>query len=250
MDRDLGTTRFFRQRRKPLHGFTLIELLVVIAIIALLVAMLLPALKHAKELGRRTACMSNVKQIGIGMLVYSNDFSSFFPRRTCVGRSYPHIKYQPNDPYCHPDDYVQENFELAALYMHDYVPYDASIGINTQYEPDLFYCPTGRDNIPAARAHQHCSYVYYGNLDAGGLFPNSPELVAEFSDWLLVGDVIGGSDFDYNHYGNHEVGDYFGANWAYVGGHVEWHDPADITLQVNTIPSQPFTWDIPETPVH
>ncbi|MAE67249.1 MAG: hypothetical protein CMJ18_23555 [Phycisphaeraceae bacterium] len=229
-------------------GFTLIELLVVISIMALLISLLLPALKHAKELGRRASCMSNTKQIALGMLTYANDFSSFFPRHSTPGRAYPFIKYQPNDPFN--PDHVQENFELAALYMHDYVPYNPNDGINVPYEPKLFYCPTGRDNVPAVRAHQQTSYVYYGNLEPIGWFPNSPENNDQYPDWLLMGDVVGGPDFDYDHYGNHEVGDYFGANWAYVGGHVKWHGPSEITIQIDTIPSQPWTWDVPETPVH
>ncbi|MGA2178215.1 MAG: type II secretion system protein [Verrucomicrobiota bacterium] len=63
-------------------GFTLVELLVVIAIIAVLVALLLPALSNAKERARRTVCMNNLRQINLGIRIYSDDSSDTSPALT------------------------------------------------------------------------------------------------------------------------------------------------------------------------
>lgn len=61
------------------NGFTFLELLVVVAIIAVLVALLLPALGAARDKARRTACANNLKQIGLGVTLYAGDFRDAAP---------------------------------------------------------------------------------------------------------------------------------------------------------------------------
>lgn len=66
-------------KHKNIVGFTLIELLVVIAIIAVLAAILFPAFAQVREKARATACLSNLKQIGLGLMQYSQDYDEQLP---------------------------------------------------------------------------------------------------------------------------------------------------------------------------
>ncbi len=73
-----GSGKSFPRRKT----FTLIELLVVIAILAILMAILLPSLVKAKKVVKQTVCANNLKQIGVTVGLYANDFDDFFPART------------------------------------------------------------------------------------------------------------------------------------------------------------------------
>ena len=75
-------------KRGAQSAFTLIELLVVIAIIAILAALLLPALSQAKGKARGTACLSNLRQIGIAAVMFSDDNEGALPRSEHQGQTW------------------------------------------------------------------------------------------------------------------------------------------------------------------
>ncbi|HBC87812.1 MAG TPA: hypothetical protein DCZ94_12730 [Lentisphaeria bacterium] len=93
--------RFYNQKSKPKNAFTLIELLVVIAIVAILLALLLPALQTAKELAKSVSCMSNQKQLGLIVMIYGTDHSGVIPQGTTSGPGQPRWWYYfyQNAPY-------------------------------------------------------------------------------------------------------------------------------------------------------
>lgn len=74
-------SKYFDAPSRPRRAFTLIELLVVIAIIAILAAILFPVFARARENARRSSCASNLKQIGLGLMQYVQDYDEKYPRR-------------------------------------------------------------------------------------------------------------------------------------------------------------------------
>jgi len=85
--------------RRVRGGFTLIELLVVIAIIAILAAILFPVFAKAREKARQTSCLSNLKQIGSAMMMYTQDYDeSLFPYRNNPPAASPALNPFASDP--------------------------------------------------------------------------------------------------------------------------------------------------------
>jgi prepilin-type N-terminal cleavage/methylation domain-containing protein/prepilin-type processing-associated H-X9-DG protein len=106
---------------KSRKGFTLVELLVVIAIIAILIALLLPALNKAREQAKQVSCLANVRQFGVSMRLYGNDYQDYIPH--VVAEYFPRnavaLNYPAPAPGAQPGD---TNFDLLFTW-HDRMVY-------------------------------------------------------------------------------------------------------------------------------
>jgi prepilin-type N-terminal cleavage/methylation domain-containing protein len=110
------------------HGFTLIELLVVIAIIAILAALLLPALSSAKQKAVRAQCASNLKQWGVAVTMYAGDNENYFP---------------PNPTSDGASGFAWLALELNTIFYPYYLyPNDPGNTTGERSTHDVIYCPT------------------------------------------------------------------------------------------------------------
>ena len=88
-----------REPKPRNQGFTLIELLVVIAIISILASILFPVFARARENARRTSCLSNMKQIGLGIMMYVQDYDEKYPPYQITSAATPPGDWQSNWAY-------------------------------------------------------------------------------------------------------------------------------------------------------
>src|ERR1041385_6327140 len=80
------------------RGFTLIELLVVIAIIAILAALLLPALTSAKKRAQGIQCIGNLRQLSLGWQLYTDENNQHFPPNAAMGHTHPPVGEDADNP--------------------------------------------------------------------------------------------------------------------------------------------------------
>ena len=141
-----------KQKAETNRGFTLIELLVVIAIIAILAALLLPALSQAKMSGQTVACRSNLKQLQAGYLMYASDHDDYLPPNYAVmDASLPGSWVVGNALY----DTTTSNLEAGVIFR-----YVAGAGV--------YHCPAdkstmaGAPSLPRLRSYSLDGWLRYG----------------------------------------------------------------------------------------
>jgi prepilin-type N-terminal cleavage/methylation domain-containing protein/prepilin-type processing-associated H-X9-DG protein len=150
-----------RYERRPARGFTLIELLVVIAIIAILAALLLPALTRAKIKAQGTACMCNTKQLMLGWLLYAGDSNDKLMLASAVGTTPGWVSGMMNWTDNSPNS---DNYNVDNLLM----PEKALIASFVK-SAGVFKCPSDNFEGPSLTKSRVRSYSMNAGVGFGGL---------------------------------------------------------------------------------
>jgi prepilin-type N-terminal cleavage/methylation domain-containing protein len=227
--------RTLRPRCKSNRGFTLIELLVVIAIIAILASLLLPALSKAKAAAQRTACLNNLRQLGLSVSLYLDDFPTFPPRGE-VGARWPASLFR----YFQSTNLLDCPSELA-LY-HKYPGMNAADGTYRDYQADNARCSYIMNGWNDVFPSYWSGGGYLGGPGDGGtymkesLMPNPAQTIVfgerRHSDaddfWMdILENENGGMNnliYSVQHarHGGHKPSPSGGSNYAYGDGGVRY----------------------------
>jgi prepilin-type N-terminal cleavage/methylation domain-containing protein/prepilin-type processing-associated H-X9-DG protein len=206
-----GATRFRRAR-----GFTLIELLVVIAIIAILAAILFPVFARARENARRASCQSNLKQIGLGIAQYTQDYDEKMPAYARV--TTPELSWQAAiQPYVK----SSQLFSCPSNTDTGFVP--ASTEIRAHYVGSLHGC--GGNPWDNSGGFSNCNGVFGARLSPGVALsdisnPATTLAVVEnrSNDSIMYPDQSWSTD-------NLFVGHLSTSNYLFADGHVKALQP-------------------------
>ncbi|MHB8519923.1 MAG: DUF1559 family PulG-like putative transporter [Limisphaerales bacterium] len=162
----------FAHRLLARAGFTLIELLVVIAIIAILAAILLPALASSKEKASRTYCVNNNKQLALAMHMYATDNDDYMPWPNWDNTYGPGWLYQPVADRA-PDPLKTNEFQYI----------EAGLYWSYLKERKVYNCPLDRTNDISwqHRAQRVSSYIMNGAVCAFGRFSRKTYKLGAFN---------------------------------------------------------------------
>lgn len=233
---------------KRAHGFTLIELLVVIAIIAILAAILFPVFATAREKARQSSCTSNLKQLGVALLMYAQDYDEYVPcgaNAGSLGRGwacqvYPYLK-QTTAVFVCPDDSTvgtaQTLWPISYAYNSSLcdpgggVPWEQTVSISQLVMPSV---TIGFMEVSGCEAWYGAGHMESDSPTATGLVSTSQsDYPASMMDtlgvqatnsWGLI-DSLAASNASPNYAATRHSG---GSNYLLMDGHVKWLMPSKV----------------------